>query len=485
MSFIDVFPQHMEFIGLALLSGMFLILLGLQSLFTLDDLFLDLCAVWFSLKPKELSSKDLRHMSKLREKRIAIVIANWKEDEILYQVVSGNLDRLKYLNYTVFIGVYPNDEKTWAVARALEAQFQRVQVIVNPKHGPTSKGQLLNVMTDHLVQYNSQFPENAYDLLLLQDSEDIIHPLSLQVFNQASQKADFIQIPVFSFSRRWQEMIGSTYMDEFSESHTKDLLVRQKLGAAIPSCGVGTALSMRLVNHLRQLQNGQLLSEKTLTEDYQLGLLTHMQGYKTLFVCLYQKTKTGIDWIATREYFPNQYTASVKQKTRWTLGIAFQGTQNIGWRGSIANKYFLFRDRKGPLNSLLLLLSSLYLCIFSFTLIIPSVELPSIMNLSVVRCLLMMNLAHMCFRIFQRSLHVGKVYAWPQALLAIARWPLGNWINCVSGLYAAQKQIVALRTKTLPKWDKTHHQIPVSFGQRLPTPGLSQGSVKTAMESER
>jgi adsorption protein B len=243
MTAFEAFSEYFSTVSFFLFVFLFLALLLLQSIFTLDDLFLDFCAFIFNIKPQEISAKTLHQMGNQHEKKVAIVIANWKEDEILFQVVSGNLERLKYKNYSIFIGVYPNDEKTWAVARMLESHFQQVQVIVNSKNGPTSKGQLLNVMTDHIIQYNSHFPNEAYELIVLQDSEDIIHPFSLQVFNHYSRHADFIQIPVYSFSRSWKELIGSTYMDEFSEAHTKDLLVRQKLGAAIPSCGVGTALS--------------------------------------------------------------------------------------------------------------------------------------------------------------------------------------------------------------------------------------------------
>ena len=465
---------------------LFLCTLLLQTIFTFDDLFVDLCAIVFRVKPQELDAQLKKQILRTPQKRIGIIIANWKEDEILYQMISGNIENIQYENYVFFIGVYPNDEKTWAVAKSLESNFSQVQVIVNDRPGPTSKGQLLNHMADQISKMGQTYPHLACDLLLMQDSEDILHPLSLKVFNYYSEKADFVQIPVFSFPRLWSEFVGATYMDEFAESHTKDLLVRQKLGAAIPSCGVGTCMSQPLIARMKSIQNNQLLNENSLTEDYQLGLTSHFEGFQTLFVCLYQKTSDGkIDWIATREYFPAQIKSSIKQKTRWTLGIAFQGTMFLGWQGSFVNKYFLFRDRKGPINSFLLLLSTIYLLVFILNHMMGPAETPAFLQNDVIKSLMFLNFAHMIWRIFQRSRHVMRIYSAQEGILAILRWPLGNMINFSAGVYALQKHLHSIRTKTRPQWDKTQHQIPTSFGLSRPTPGLSQGAVKTAMESEQ
>ncbi len=245
-------------------------------------------------------------------------------------------------------------------------------------------------------------------------------------------------------------------------------------------------MSQRLITHMKSIQNNQLLNENSLTEDYQLGLTSHFEGFRTLFVCLFEKKSDGqIDWIATREYFPSQIYASIRQKTRWTLGIAFQGTVFLGWTGSLMNKYFLFRDRKGPINSFLLLLSTIYLLVFLFNQMMGLAETPAFLKNQMIQTLVGLNFAHMIWRIFQRSRHVIRVYSFHEGLLAILRWPLGNVINFSAGAYALQKHLHSLRTNTRPQWDKTTHQIPTSFGHSLPTPGLSQGSVKTAMESEQ
>jgi bacteriophage N4 adsorption protein B len=43
--------------------------------------------------------------------------------------------------------------------------------------------------------------------------------------------------------------------------------------------------------------------------------------------------------IATKEFFPHLLKASIRQKTRWTAGIAFQGFKNMGWFGNLTQRY--------------------------------------------------------------------------------------------------------------------------------------------------
>ncbi|MFX5693114.1 hypothetical protein ABTE17_20770, partial [Acinetobacter baumannii] len=58
--------------------------------------------------------------------------------------------------------------------------------------------------------------------------------------------------------------------------------------------------------------------------------------------------------IATREFFPGDLVASVRQKTRWLHGIAFQGWERLGWSGSLPELWMRMRDRRGPLTAVVL-----------------------------------------------------------------------------------------------------------------------------------
>ncbi len=432
-------------------------------IFTLDDLWIDFYALVFGLRPQKLSDADLVRMHAKRQKKFAIIIANWQEDEILDRMIVGNIAQLDYQNYTFFLGVYPNDEKTWQVAQALEARFQSVVVIVNSQAGPTTKGQMLNEIVSQIIE-SELHTEIHYDYFLLQDSEDILHPLSLKLINDTADDYDFIQIPVFSFDLPLKKWVGATYIDEFSEVHTKDLLVREKMGAAIPSAGVGTAMSDRLVRKYRALQGGHLLREDTLTEDYLLGLMAKSLGLKSRFICTYREKRNGVkDFIATREYFPARFWSSVRQKTRWTLGIAFQGKENLRWQGDWADRYFMFRDRRGPWNSILILLSLIILFTFvSYHWLQASLPTPITGPIFVTFAAL--NMVNMIVRVIQRMRSVHLVNGALHAVMVPLRWPICNLINFLAAFYAFQAHRLSVRTGHKPQWNKTKHELPENFG---------------------
>lgn len=435
--------------------------------FTLDDLWIDLYALMHRLGPRRLSEEDLSRMHLKPQKKIAVIIANWHEDEILERMIVGNLAQVEYTNYTFFLGVYPNDEKTWRVARLLEERFHSVVTVVNSRPGPTTKGQMLNEIVGAVIKAEAQTGV-VYDFFLLQDSEDVLHPLSLKLINDQADDCDFLQIPVFSFPLGPFKVVGATYVDEFAEVHTKDLLVREKMGAAIPSAGVGTAMSRRLVETYRTLQGGNLLLEDTLTEDYHLGLTAKILGFRSRFVCAYRLRQNGLkDFIATREYFPDRFWSSVRQKTRWTLGIAFQGKANLGWRGDWTDRYFLFRDRRGPWNAVLILLSFLTLTVF-LSHGVFGWPLPEALTGPWFITLAALNMINMIVRLGQRMRAVRLVNGPVDAIMAPLRWPLSNVINCLAAGRALQAHWVSVRTGVKPAWNKTTHALPRNFGETLP-----------------
>lgn len=435
-------------------------------LFTLDDLFIDFYALIKRLKPRVITIDKLANIKTLPQKKVAIIVANWKEAQVIGPMIRGNLRNIDYGNYTFFIGVYPNDTATWEAASKLEAQFpHKVVVVVNTQEGPTSKGQMLNEMARFIFKSELQHGQK-YDLMLMQDSEDVLHRHSLSLLNYYSQQSDFVQIPVFSFDVPFSSLVGGVYIDEFSEAHTKDLLVRESLGGAIPSAGVGTLLSRELVLELQNYQNGDFLKEDTLTEDYHLGMMTKELGFKSSFACVeYEKEDGSREFIATREYFPSGLNASMRQKSRWTLGIAFQGMDNLKWTGSKIDRYFLWRDRRGPLNSILIILSALLLLMFSIGHITDST--PDVLKTTAFNILLFLNMFNMCLRIIQRMRAVVRTNKKGHALLVPVRWLLANVIN-IGATYKAYNQYKeGIRTGKRPAWIKTEHKLPEHFGNEV------------------
>ncbi|MBK7960320.1 MAG: phage adsorption protein NrfB [Bdellovibrionales bacterium] len=437
-------------------------------LLSLDDLFVDVVAFVCRLGPHELMLRDLAALHLASQKRIAIMIANWHEDEIIERMIRGNIGRIDYVNYDFFLGVYPNDRKTMSAVKRLQSFHHNVYMVVNAKEGPTSKGQMLNEIVTS-IQATEIKHGVFYDILMLHDSEDIIHPLSLKLVNSKMEESDFLQTPVFSLPTSWSELTRGTYIDEFAESHSRDMLVRSYLKAGVPSAGVGTAMSRLFVSELLQYQDNRLLNEETLTEDYHLGLMAHRLGYKNEFVCCFKKSNGIREYLATREYFPASVQTSIRQKTRWTLGISIQGMQNLKWSevGSWCENYFLWRDRRGLINAPILLCSYLLTLSFIGYYSLYQKLPPFFEQNQLLITLFGFSFVFMLNRLFQRMKIVNRVYGIRVALMAPIRWILANYINSIASLKAVRQQIATLRTGERPQWVKTTHELPEMFGQEV------------------
>ena len=428
-----------------------------------DDLFIDFIALIFGLKPNRISDTQLGKMHSMPQKRIAIMIANWHEADIIERMIHGNVGRIDYLNYDFFLGVYPNDTETVAAAQRLESLYSMVKVVINSKPGPTSKGQMLNEIIHQITNIEIS-KKKFYDVFMLQDSEDIIHPLSLKLVNYEMEEVDFLQTPVFSLPTKWNDLTRAIYIDEFTECHTKDMLVRSFLKGGVPSAGVGTAMSHLFVSEIQLLQKGELLKEDTLTEDYHLGLMAHRLGYESKFVCSYRQKTKSVDYIATREYFPASTATSIRQKTRWTLGISFQGYENLKWSKTWAENYFLWRDRRSFLNGILVL-SSYVLTVSYVVYFFINNRWPVFLGADqILLAAISTNFYLMAIRLVQRFRLVQDLNGFKIALLIPVRWVLANYINTLASFKAFNVHRNSKKTGTRPQWVKTTHELPVTFG---------------------
>lgn len=444
------------------------------SLVMVDDIFVDVLALLSGVKPHRIDPDEFKKMNSIPEKKIAIMIANWHEDCVLERMVAGNVNNIEYKNYEILLGVYPNDTATLNAARRAEKKHANVRVIVNMMNGPTSKGQMLNRMVNYIDEFNKFTPNNAYDLIGIQDAEDVIHKYSLKLMNLRSADFDFIQIPVFSLDVPLSKLTAGVYIDEFTESHTKNLLVRDCYNAGVPSAGVGTVVSRQLVSRLLKLQDGHFLNEKTLTEDYYLGLTCYDLKVRAHFSCeFFEKInpKTGKmekEFIATREYFPQKVKASIKQKTRWTLGICLQSLEHKRKKCShFFGNYFLWRDRKGLISAPLFVSATVFSLYFIggylMTGIWPMLDYAPYDDFFIA--LMWSNLFLSVSRIFQRAFLVIKVYGLGMALLVPPRWVLSNFINTTAMFNAIYQWARSKLTGKAPSWSKTDHIIPAGFGE--------------------
>ncbi len=437
-------------------------------LFGIDDFFIDICAAIFSAKPEEIPMKDLEYLQSVPQKRIAVLVAAWKEEGVLKQMIRGNTSSILYKNYTFFLGAYPNDLGTLEEAKSICADFENVHLVVNPLEGPTCKGQMLNVLIRGIFDWERKSGQK-FDAFVIHDSEDLIHPHEFTILNKDLEKYDFVQTPVYSLPVSPFAWVAGTYIDEFAESHSRTVLVRNRMGAAIPSAGVGTAVSRKLVLRYLEKQSGNLLNTNSLTEDYELGLNTKKEKFFSKFSCYYfTYLRRRKEYIATREYFPKGFWASIRQKSRWTLGIAFQGTENLGWKGDIVDLYFLFRDRKGPFCNLLSAIALLFFlsnlrALWTHTSELYLLEKEIIFGVQ-VWFLMKVNLVFMVNRVLQRGYCVYQIYGWRQAILSPVRWPIANLINFLATYQAVRQYIQSKVSGVQPKWIKTDHELPLGFG---------------------
>ncbi|MCL6707161.1 glycosyl transferase family protein [Pseudomonas sp. R2.Fl] len=422
------------------------------SVSSLDDAFIDLMALGISLTPFRSGTGKPAAVP-----RTAVFVANWQEEDVIGRMVEGNLARIDIPEVSLFLGVYPNDTGTRAVAEALAAKYpDRVRVIVNSLPGPTSKGQMLNEMFSQVFAR-----EDAPELAVLHDSEDVIDPRSFEVYARLSKQYDFIQVPVFSLNRGRGAHVASTYMEEFAERHTREMIVRNALGAAIPSAGVGTCVTKALVRHFLTAR-GRVLMPGTVTEDYILGIEAKRAGFKSTFAAVSAGADEGNDYVATREFFPRDLKASIKQKTRWVYGIDFEAMHKLGWKGSFWDVYFLIRDRKGAITNLLppLVFALLLACLLGYV----DFGTMSRGTDALFQDCLTFNLFMSVIRYASRIGASYKVYGTLDWFGVLIRWPLSLYINMVSTWRAWATYLGESEFATKPiVWSKTAHHLPENF----------------------
>jgi adsorption protein B len=350
--------------------------------------------------------------------------------------------------------VYPNDPGTLLIANDLQDRYpEKVEVIITDRPGPTSKAHCLNCILRHIES-------KAWDphYLAIHDAEDVIHPDAFTAVSAQPSDLDFIQLPIFSLSVPLREWVSGTYLDEFSEIHLREIPVRKALGMPIPSAGVGTFFSYSILKKIQQ-EFHYTFDEGNLTEDYEISLRIARMGGRQDFLLI--RDEQG-QMVATREYFPHEFIRSVRQKTRWTTGIALQTTAKwkaygcLSWGGfnrrSIPLLYALFRDRKS-------LWSNPTVVVAWGLLPLGLIQPPS---LHAASFLLHLNLALFSIRLIQRARFCGTLYGWRQGLLSFPRVILSNLINSMACLKAVFQFFTTKKnaqTRTLV-WDKTDHRFP-------------------------
>jgi adsorption protein B len=299
----------------------------------LDDFGVDLCWIWLRLTGRGRDARITREAAAAPlSGRAAVLIAAWDEAAVIGHTVTYALGAWKQDQFTLYLGCYGNDPATIEAAAQAAGNDPRIRIVINERPGPTTKADCLNRVYAALCADERRYARR-YRSVILHDSEDMVHPAELAVIDRALAEADFVQLPVRPELQPHSPWVAGHYADEFAESHCKALIVRDALGAAIPAAGVGCGFSREMLTRIARRRGGGEaggpFAAECLTEDYELGLLVRREGGRSRF--LRARDENG-DLVATRAYFPASVETSVRQKSRWTHGIAFQGWDRLGWR---------------------------------------------------------------------------------------------------------------------------------------------------------
>jgi adsorption protein B len=425
----------------------------------LDDLVLVLACLLGRLPDRRLPYPSESELNGVRRKLIAIFIPLWREHLVIGKMLEHNIAANRYRNYDIFIGVYPNDAPTLAAVDEIRNRFPRVHRALCPHDGPTSKGDCLNWIFQRMLLFEEE--HGAYfDVVVIHDAEDLIHPEALPCINYYIESYDMVQIPVLPLPtpREWTH---GFYCDEFAEFQTKDMPARQMLGGFIPSNGVGTGFSRNALERLAAANQNRIFEPGCLTEDYETGFRIHALDGRQIFVPIHRRNGA---FIATREFFPRCFREAVRQRTRWIIGIAIQSWERHGWSGSARQLYWFWRDRKGLLGNLITPLSNV-LFLYGVATWLWSAARGASWGLAqavspAVSWLLVGTLWLPFFHMSVRACCAARIYGWLFALGVPLRTLWGNYINCAATVQALRRYFLARWRGEPLVWLKTDHLYP-------------------------
>jgi adsorption protein B len=413
------------------------------------------------------------------ERPIAIMVPAWQEHDVIQAMLRTNYKSLRYQDYQFFVGVYQNDSETIAEVRDASILVPNVTMAVVPRDGPTSKADCLNIIMARIVDHERRTGKQFVGIAL-HDSEDVIHPYELQLFNYLLDRMDLIQLPVYSFQRGLGEFVAGTYMDEFAEWHSKDLVVRESMTGVVPCAGVSACFSRRAIAVLRDEREGEIFSTSSLTEDYDIAFRLHKLGMREIFVrvpiaftveTLNEDAQPVIVEkrlpIATREFFPSDFRAAYRQRARWLIGIVFQGWSHHGWIGGAGAKYFFLRDRKSLITAPAALLAYFVMTNLIVLEILfhafPGNQMLqyTLLDTDAYRTILGLNLIFLLNRMAQRIFFTARIYGLTRGLMAGPRMVVSNFLNFYATMRATYIFVRHKLTGRPIVWDKTLHTYPI------------------------
>jgi len=428
-------------------------------IFAIDDLTVDI--IYFVRKGwraaaihSRVSRMDVTRLpSPVRPGWMAVLIPAWDEANVIAPMLRATLERFGQAEYRLFVGHYRNDPGTRAAI--LGVKDKRVVAVEVDVDGPTTKADCLNRLYQALQRHEASVGRPA-KAIVLHDAEDLVHPLELKLFDRLVEYAGLVQLPVVPLIDPASRWIAGHYADEFAEAHTKELVVREAVGAAIPLAGVGCAIERATLSRLAARHDGFPFATASMTEDYEMGLRLGAMGVKTIFVRIPCNAGSR-DVVASRGHFPSTISAAVRQKTRWIGGISFGGWDRLGWRGGLGERWMRMRDRRGPIAAILLFAAYGAALLWAQIAFAAALGAPIAVPLSPVAIwLIEANAWLLGWRLLMRAGFTTNTYGWREGLRSVPRSMVSNLITILAAYRA-----LMLHSKGGPRrWDKTQHIFP-------------------------
>jgi adsorption protein B len=475
-----------DIVALALLALQigFVLIMVVYLVSGLDDFVVDL--LFFALKTMQWLGFDRGHwqpslaeMQAKAEQPFALMFPAWHEAAVIRRALVNTIATIDYRSFCVFVGAYINDPDTQREVQEVVRRHANVTQIIVPHPGPTCKADCLNWLVKGICEYQREHGIR-FAGVILHDAEDVVDPLSLRLFNCMMPEYDLVQIPIISLKRPWWNVVGGHYMDEFAEAHCKEIHVREWFAGIVPGAGVGTGYSMRALDAAAAASSGDAFATDSLTEDYEFSFRVQELGLKQTFVQLPVERRMSRrtllrrpprlvaqrDFITTREFFPDQFWASVRQKTRWVIGIQLQGWSKFGWHGSWRVRYLYFRDRKALVTQQFMVLG--YIVALGLITVHTSSWLfpeqykfaPPLADDSPLWNLFYINIGLLANRLLHRHVWTCRIYGWSQIPLILLRYIVANVVNYLAVTRATIRYFNHLRTGERIGWDKTAHAFP-------------------------
>ncbi len=420
-----------------------------------DDLLFDI--LWLVTRSRDERPPYLADMRRHGQVvgPLAVFVPAWEEADVLPAMIRRTLSAWQGEDFRLYLGCYPNDVATLFAVSPLIAADPRLRLVIGEGAGPTTKGDNLNRLWDAMGA-DERIENIRFAGVVLHDAEDVVHRGELALYRAALARHAMVQIPVLPLLGIGRQWVAGHYADEFAEAHGKDMVVRGRLGAPLPSAGVGCALTRNTLTFLSLQRGGAPFRPDSLTEDYEMGILVGTHGLSTAFVAAIDEDG---EWIVSRGPFPATLSGAIRQKSRWITGIALAGWDHLGWRGpekgaSIA-RWMLWRDRRAPLAAAVLLaayaaLLANALCLAGHHLLGWQARPPG----ALLQLLMGMSGVLLLWRLGMRGHFAARAYGWRQGLLAVPRAFVANVVAMMAARKALADYWRMLRSGRVV-WDKT------------------------------